>query len=151
MKKRFLLTLGLFCSLHAISQQAPTPNPPADPTTSLPNTQKGAYAWYRGGNTPASNPAGTSNLFGTLWNSPIYTVTNGVNRMTLMGTNPPGSISGALGLGTILPQSYLHLSNFGTGAFTANGELFRTTGNESVTNNWRMYTGNKFGNTENSE
>lgn len=111
MKKRFLLTLGLFCSLHAISQQAPTPNLPADPTTSLPNTQKGAYAWYRGGNTPASNPAGTSNLFGTLWNSPIYTVTNGVTRTVLMGFQPVGSITGSFGLGTnlLLPQAKFHL------------------------------------------
>lgn len=86
MKKRILLTFGVFCSIHAISQQAPSPAVPTDPTTSLPNPQKGAYAWYRGGNNPVSNPAGTSNLFGTLWNSPIYTVTNGVNRMKLNGS-----------------------------------------------------------------
>ena len=60
---------------------------PSDPTTSLPNTQKGAYAWYRGGNNNIG-PAGNANIFGTLWNPPVYTVTNGVTRTGLSGNLP---------------------------------------------------------------
>ncbi len=42
-------------------------------------------AWYRGGN-QNNGPAGNANIFGTKWNSPIYTITNDQYRMKLNGT-----------------------------------------------------------------
>jgi hypothetical protein len=94
MKKIFsLITAGLF-AVNAIAQQPPTPNPATDPSTGLPGPQKGTVAWYRGGNVPVG-PATTNNIFGTLWNSPIYTQTSAQNRMKLNGniTYPVGSVS----------------------------------------------------------
>jgi hypothetical protein len=123
MKKQFLLTLGVFCSFIATSQQAPTPNPPSDPTTNLPNPQKGAYAWYRGGNSNAFNSAGTSNIFGTLWNSPIYTVTNGITRMTILGNvNAPYNRNGFVGFNNSDPRFHLDINTQNPGG-TIYGEL----------------------------
>ncbi|PKP40907.1 MAG: hypothetical protein CVT95_13105 [Bacteroidetes bacterium HGW-Bacteroidetes-12] len=84
MKKIIFAASMLLCSV-AIAQQAPTPNPPNDPTTSLSTPQKGQYAWFRGGNLNTGNSATNSNIFGTMWNSPIYTYTNGINRMIVNG------------------------------------------------------------------
>ncbi len=62
--------------------QAPTGTPPPN----LPSPQLGQYAWYRGGNF-AVGAAGNNNIFGTMagFNSPIYTHTNGINRMIVNG------------------------------------------------------------------
>lgn len=132
MKKRILLTLGVFCSINAISQQAPTPAVPADPTTSLPNTQKGAYAWYRGGNSNAFNPAGSSNVFGTLWNSPIYTVTNGVTRTKLNGNLTAGG-----------PTAQYAINGYGFGntqqTVNTSGYMLIGVNGTSVTDNSGLY------------
>jgi hypothetical protein len=97
-------------------------------------------AWYRGGNQQGGT-AGANNIFGTAagFNSPIYTQTNGTQRMVIMGTNPGGSISGALGLGTIVPLSYLHVNSAGTN--NSLGRLFRTDGNTADFNEWQFFTG----------
>ncbi|PJB15065.1 MAG: hypothetical protein CO118_05250, partial [Flavobacteriales bacterium CG_4_9_14_3_um_filter_32_8] len=54
-----------------LAQQVPTG--PAIPVTSTPPTLQ-QHAWYRGGNF-AGAAGGTKNIFGTMWNSPIYTYT----------------------------------------------------------------------------
>lgn len=88
MKKRFLLIASLLALSNEalIAQQNPTGTPPANITgAGLPNVRDNAQrAWYRGGNPNIGN-GGSNNIFGTLWNSPIYTQTNGVNRMKLNG------------------------------------------------------------------
>lgn len=78
MKKNKILLIGFLVSSSVVyAQTAPQGNPPA------PNTNaRAAAAWYRGGNNLIGNG---SNIFGTLWNSPIYTQTAGVNRMKLNG------------------------------------------------------------------
>ena len=58
------------------AQQNPTGNP------------GNSRDWRRGGNLAAPpGLGGTNNIFGTMWNSPIYTYTNGVPRMKLNGRN----------------------------------------------------------------
>jgi hypothetical protein len=88
MKKRFLLiaTIFIFNNEALIAQQIPTGTAPPNPLgNSLPqvrdNTQR---AWYRGGNQNVGT-GGNNNIFGTLWNSPIYTQTFGINRTKLNG------------------------------------------------------------------
>jgi hypothetical protein len=78
--KNKLLTIIATCAyVHCVSQQAPTgPSPSGTGTVNQANK-----AWYRGGN--AALP-GTENIFGTLWNSPIYTQTSAINHMKLNGT-----------------------------------------------------------------
>ncbi len=64
--------------------------------------------WRRGGNLAAPpGLGGTNNIFGTMWNSPIYTVTNGVTRMRLnpnlsqnISVYNTNNLNGYLGLGT---------------------------------------------------
>lgn len=63
-------------------QQIPTG--PAIPVSSTPPVLQ-QHAWYRGGNFPGA-AGGIKNVFGTMWNSPIYTQTFGVNRTKLNGT-----------------------------------------------------------------
>jgi hypothetical protein len=75
-------------------------------------------AWYRGGN-GNSGPAGNANIFGTKWNSPIYTITDNQYRMKLNGTvNYPvngfaGQRDGYLLLGATSNDNY---SNANRGA-----------------------------------
>lgn len=62
--------------------------------------------WYRGGNNLA--PGGNSNnILGTRWNSPIYFMTGGINRMVIMGNTP--SNSGFVGMGTLTPAEEVHI------------------------------------------
>ncbi|MDF1676303.1 MAG: tail fiber domain-containing protein [Vicingaceae bacterium] len=42
--------------------------------------------WRRGGNNPITGNPPNANIFGTMYNSPIYTYTDGVNRARLNGT-----------------------------------------------------------------
>jgi hypothetical protein len=42
-------------------------------------------SWYRGGNFPSVGGAGINNVFGTLWNSSIYTYTNNAFKTKLNG------------------------------------------------------------------
>ncbi len=78
--KKVKVLLGtLALSSVAYAQQPAQGSPPANNTNA-----QAAAAWYRGGNT-ATTP---NNIFGTAagFNSPIYTLTNGVNRTKLNGT-----------------------------------------------------------------
>lgn len=79
MKKIYLLLGTIMIGSLAFSQSIPQGNPPGNNV----NAQANA-AWYRGGNN-FGGPAGGANIFGTLWNSPIYTQTFGVNRTKLNG------------------------------------------------------------------
>lgn len=75
--RQMSMTVG-FCltSYVAFCQSPPTGTPPANNV----NAQARA-AWYRGGNFNTFN----NNIFGTMWNSPIYTYTNGINRTVVNG------------------------------------------------------------------
>jgi hypothetical protein len=73
-----VLTIILSITFDGLSQQAPTGAPPANNTTSQAST-----GWYRGGNALINN---ANNIFGTLWNSPIYVQTSGLNRVTFFST-----------------------------------------------------------------
>lgn len=126
MKKITLLFLGTVLSLTSMSQQLPTGN--SGTTTE----------WRRGGNNfGGSTPTG-ANIFGTMWNSPIYTYTNGIGRTKLNGninytvaglngnrngfmllTNNPNAASWGIGL-----QPY---NNPNFGAFS----LFHLVGDDS--------------------
>lgn len=80
---KFIILVGLLTSNTSYAQQVPTGNPP---TPTLPN--QAASAWYRGGNFPiGTSPLATNNLFGTQtsFNSPIYTITDGILREKLNG------------------------------------------------------------------
>ncbi len=126
-----LTTTAIALNLVAMAQ-IPIGNPPAPNT--VPNNANSA--WYKGGNNlGGSTPAG-ANIFGTMWNSPIYTHTNGKNRMIVNGDKTttinsyPGQVTdGFIGIGanTALqgfpwngpaagPFSLLHL-NSGVGGF----------------------------------
>jgi hypothetical protein len=107
----------LMFSQTLVAQQNPTGSPvPSGFTTA----QQAASAWYRGGNLPI-NIAGSNNIFGTAWNSPIYTMTNSIVRTRLNGTltnNYNGfnhDVSGHFGIGlnnyfaTETPLTMLHL------------------------------------------
>jgi len=75
--KKMAIALGVIAPVMAFSQTAPQGNPPANNTNA-----RAAAAWYRGGNTPTT----PNNIFGTMWNSPIYTYTNGQPASKLNGT-----------------------------------------------------------------
>lgn len=91
-RKTLLLTCFAATSLALNAQQAPTGSPvPRGYTTA----QQAASAWYRGGNNPV-NTAGTNNIFGTVWNSPIYTITDNTYRTKLNG-NVNYTLSGYAG------------------------------------------------------
>jgi hypothetical protein len=72
-----MIFLG-FEAYNLKAQQGPTGNVPANNTTA-----QAAAAWYRGGN---NNGNGNNNIFGTRWNSGIYTITDNQNRMKLNGS-----------------------------------------------------------------
>lgn len=61
--------------MHSYAQQVPTANNPVGP----PSGQGSAMYWSRSGNTIGG---GTNNIFGTQFNSPIYTITNGLTATT---------------------------------------------------------------------
>ena len=128
------LTLLLGASLFTINifAQAPTNNGPAVPALNGTNARD---FWSRAGNTGvgASN---SNNIFGTLWNSPIYTQTNAKTCMLINGDRTVGInaylgqvTDGFVGIGPNTaaqgfpwnagnagPFSLLHLNN-GVGTF----------------------------------
>jgi hypothetical protein len=93
MKRIKVIVTSLFACSVLYGQQSPTGNPPSPPTVN----NNANSAWYRGGNNPiGTSPLATNNIFGTRWNSPIYTITGNVTRMKLNGTiNYP--VGGVLG------------------------------------------------------
>ncbi|MDY0217193.1 MAG: tail fiber domain-containing protein [Bacteroidales bacterium] len=111
MKKILFVLLFAFATL-AQAQQGPTGI----------GSQTQSQYWSRTGNIgPGSNPTG-ANIFGTAWNSPIYTITNGVVRTRLNGTLLAGingvlnhNVTGFFGIGVNnyfaneTPMSMLHI------------------------------------------
>lgn len=92
MKQKLLMAFITLLSCEAlIAQQNPTgtaqTGSAGNPTQAIPLANS---AWYRGGNNPGGT-AGLSNIFGTMWNSPIYTVTDGALRMKLNGVFNAGT------------------------------------------------------------
>ncbi|MCC7332956.1 MAG: hypothetical protein IT232_10145 [Flavobacteriales bacterium] len=85
MKKITMCTLLLGSFIYA--QQAPT------------GGAGGGAFWRKGGNTIGG---GNPNIFGTFWNSPIYTYSNGVNRMIVNGdrTATIGAVLGGFNVPT---------------------------------------------------
>ena len=79
MKNKFKLLSLLLIANGVYAQQNPTNTNPGGAASGMQSQQY----WSRAGN---NNNNGANNIFGTLWNSPIYTVTNGVNRMKLNGS-----------------------------------------------------------------
>jgi hypothetical protein len=84
MKKKLKLLSLLMIVNGVYAQQTPTNTNPSGAASGLSSQQY----WSRAGN---NNSNGTNNVFGTLWNSPIYTVTNGINRMKLNGNYTSGT------------------------------------------------------------
>ncbi len=85
MKKITILASMLYSSIM-LAQQVPTGTAlsgnASNPNQAVPLANS---AWFRGGNNPIGT-AGFANIFGTMWNSPIYTYTAGINRARLNGT-----------------------------------------------------------------
>ncbi len=79
--KKLTMMAALLLSANLFAQQNPT-GPAINPNAPVP--QLAGHAWYRGGNN-LGGIGGAKNIFGTMWNSPIYTYTAGVARMTLNG------------------------------------------------------------------
>ncbi|HRO75091.1 MAG TPA: hypothetical protein PLP27_02950 [Crocinitomicaceae bacterium] len=80
MKHKLLSLIGLIQATTIMAQTPPLGTPPAGTTAA-----QAQAAWYRGGNNPLFTNPPDANIFGTLWNSPIYTKTNAVNRSKLNG------------------------------------------------------------------
>lgn len=121
--KHLGLGLSLLLTGTTIAQQNPTGSPvPGTYTTA----QQAASAWYRGGNL-SGNTAGTNNLLGTAWNSPIYFITNGNSstnyRMKLNGDYTSGQylINGFGAADGVNTTGYLLLGNDVNAFYTAKG------------------------------
>jgi len=84
MKRKIILGTMILSGTVMFAQQNSTPyvTPFANNPSQAPTTANAA--WYRGGNMN-TGPAGNANIFGTRWNSPIYTITTGINRSKLNG------------------------------------------------------------------
>lgn len=74
--KKITIVAAMLLSASLFAQQGPI-GPAINPNVNT--ALKANHAWYRGGNN-LGGPAGSKNIFGTMWNSPIYTYTNGVGR-----------------------------------------------------------------------
>lgn len=81
MKKKWILIGSLLLSMRVLSQTDTIGTPPANNTNA-----QAAAAWYRGGNNIGGTTPPGANIFGTLWNSAIYTKTDSFLRMKLNGT-----------------------------------------------------------------
>lgn len=122
MKKIKILVASLLIGSVAYAQLPPLGNSSANAN------------WRRGGNNLGGGNPPDANIFGTFYNSPIYTYTNGVPRMIMNGTKTAGMYpaginghafdrSGFVGIGTngngflsnpnIGPYSLLHLNGSG--------------------------------------
>lgn len=119
--RKLHFTFLLCISNFAFTQQTPTGTP-------QPNVNYNDL--FRGGN---SGNNLSPNIFGTDWNSPIYTVTNGVTRTRLNGNltqlindvNQP--VNGYFGIGpngwfnSNSPWAMLHLEGPNSTVFPGNG------------------------------
>jgi len=93
MKKIKILVAALLIGSVAYAQEPPQ------------GTAGGGINWKRGGN---SGGPGSPNIFGTsaLNNNPIYTYTNGINRMTIFGFGT-GNNAGRVAMGNNLPANFI--------------------------------------------
>jgi hypothetical protein len=106
MNKKTLSLMGIFLMGGLLfAQQNPTNNNPSGTASGSGSNQY----WSRAGN---NDNQGSNNIFGTLWNSPIYTQTNAINRMKLNGNitysvnNYSQTRNGYLLIGPDMPMSY---------------------------------------------
>jgi hypothetical protein len=82
MKKIILYISALLCTNIVFSQQIPT------------GTAGNSSDWKRGGNLVAPpGQGGSNNIFGTMWNSPIYTFTGGTGK-TRLNANLTTTVNG---------------------------------------------------------
>ena len=156
MKKLSFTIYAIVYSIYAIGQQGQTGGPPVGGST----IQAGS-SWYRGGNN-SGGPGGSNNLFGTKWNSPIYTQTNGINRMKLNGDfaytingfnqNRNGYMllgqDGAFGSGGAIygnrgAYSLLHLNGAGNGLQEGGYRSWMQTGITFTSNDDLAYIGHR--------
>ena len=91
-----LTQLFVCISIYCYAQTPPIGNPPTPVNNTANNA---ASAWYTGGNNPVGATPATSNIFGTMWNSPIFHQTNGITRMQMNGT-----VSNVVNGGANLPK-----------------------------------------------
>jgi hypothetical protein len=146
MKRIFIMIFLGFEAYNLKAQQGPTGNVPANNTTA-----QAAAAWYRGGN---NNGNGNNNIFGTLWDSPIYTQTDGALRMKLNGTTANYTVNGIPGIAATNSKAGFLLvgPNFG-GIYTLRGAYsrFHVTGTNPTQFGYRpwMITGTTY--TDNSD
>jgi hypothetical protein len=146
-----IFLLVLLWSNMLLSQTQPTGTPISVPQNSNPQNNQ---AWFRGGNLPGGT-GGSNNIFGTNWNSPIYTVTNGTVRTRLNGAlaaNINGvnqNVTGFFGIGlngyfaNNSPMAMLHLEGpNNTPGYTGNGwRRWMQTGTFMRENSDAMYVG----------
>ena len=150
MKIKYMFMLPVIAGmLQTHAQQGPTKNNPVSPL--LNGTNAGNF-WSRAGNTLLG---GTNNIFGTMWNSPIYTVTNGINRTRLNGNlitpifGVNQNVSGYFGIdpngyfSTNSPMSMLHLHSSNVPVFTTGWRRWMKTGMLVEENSDGMYVGLK--------
>jgi hypothetical protein len=150
MKNKFYLGL-IAISFNSIAQQGPT----GSGTGVIPATPNNmTKAWFRGGNNFAGAGA-NDNIFGTKWNSPIYTQTAGQTRTRLNGNlialifGVNQNVSGFFGIDpngffdNNSPKSLLHLHTSNAPAFTTGWRRWMKTGMFVEENTDGMYVGLK--------
>jgi hypothetical protein len=109
------LTLLISLILHIVkAQQNPTIN---NPGGVVPSGQSNGQYWSRAGNLLTN---GNNNIFGTRWNSGIFTMTNGQYRMQLNGSvnYPVNGFTGVRDGYLLLGQQMLNNYGAGNGAFS---------------------------------
>jgi hypothetical protein len=148
MKQTFILFLTFLNVGVFFSQQNPTNTSPGG---AIPSGQTSNQYWSRAGNTATF---GTNNIFGTLWDSPIYTQTDGALRMKLNGTTANYTVNGIPGIAATNSKAGFLLvgPNFG-GIYTLRGAYsrFHVTGTNPTQFGYRpwMITGTTY--TDNSD
>lgn len=111
-------------TVNTFAQQGPTTNSPATPGLNGTNARD---FWSRAGNSGvgANN---SNNIFGTLWDSPVYHFTSGQNRMALWGNtgSPSAPFGGGLSINLtpanpiLVPKSLLTIGEDADGIGEAN-------------------------------
>lgn len=101
--KKITIIAALLLSANLFAQQNPTG--PAIPVNSTPPTLQ-QHAWYRGGNF-AGAAGGNKNIFGTMWNSPVYHYASSLQRMNVGFLAPGASLVGVGGNPNPMPANRL--------------------------------------------
>jgi hypothetical protein len=145
--------LGLIALGFNSMAQTPTGTPHG---IFAPNVANSTVPWLRGGNLPAGGGA-ADNVFGTAFNSPIYTITNGLQRTKLNATqnaviagvnqNVSGyfgiSPTGYFGIPGNTPWAMLHLDGPNNTLFNGDWRRWMKTGTFMRENSDAMYVGLK--------